>query len=89
LKENGKMIEPSPTIPIFICSKIANFFRSKKHLMLQTMPNRQDLEILSLKVKSGNLKPIVASQYKLAEYRLAFSEMEKGGALGKIVVSVQ
>lgn len=45
LKPQGRFIEPSPTIPIFIGSKLANLFRSRKHLMLQTMARRRDLDL--------------------------------------------
>ena len=32
----GRLIEPSPTIPVFIGSKLENLFRRRKHLVLAT-----------------------------------------------------
>lgn len=88
LKDGGKFIEPSPTIPVFIGSKIANLFRSKKHLMLQTMPKRQDLDYLSTQISEGHFKSTVAQSYTFGDYKKAFGQMEKGGVIGKIVVKI-
>jgi NADPH:quinone reductase-like Zn-dependent oxidoreductase len=66
---------------------IANLFRAKKHLMLTTKANSVELELLASLVDSGRLKITVARIYPLAEARQAFIEQEKGGTVGKIVVT--
>jgi NADPH:quinone reductase-like Zn-dependent oxidoreductase len=88
LKSNGRLIEPSPTIPVFIGSMLANVFRSKKHLVLTTVPKRADLDFLSSLIAQGKLKPSVAEVFPLSEAKQAFAAMEKGGANGKIIVTI-
>jgi NADPH:quinone reductase-like Zn-dependent oxidoreductase len=88
LADAGRLIEPSPTIPVFIGSKIANPFRRKKHLVLQTFPRRADLETLAGLVARGALQTTIARSYPLDEAREAFAAMEKGGVVGKIVIRI-
>jgi len=87
LNPNGRFIEPSPTIPKFIGSKLANPFRTQKHLMLQTVSRPDDLAFLASLVINGKLKVTIAKIYSLLEAKEAFIEMEKGGTVGKIVVT--
>lgn len=88
LKNNGRLIEPSPTIPVFVGSMLSNAFRSKKHLVLTTVPRRQDLAFLSSLIDKGKLKPTIAKVFPLAEAREAFAAMERGGTTGKVVVTI-
>jgi len=88
LKPDGRLIEPSPTIPVFIGSKLANLFRKKKHLMLNVFARSKDLAYLSSLVDAGRLSVTVAKVYPLASVQQAFREQEKGGVLGKIVVAM-
>lgn len=87
LKRNGRFIESSPTIPKFLGSMIANLFRAKKHLMLTTMANSEGLELLASLVAAGELRTTIARSYPLTEAKRAFIEQEKGGIVGKIVVT--
>ena len=88
LKRGGRVIEPSPNIPLIIGSAIANLFRSRKNLMLMTKAQRADLDQLSAGVLDGSLKTTIAKVYPLAEAAQAFRHQEKGGVIGKIVVTV-
>jgi NADPH:quinone reductase-like Zn-dependent oxidoreductase len=88
LKPEGRFVEPSPTIPKFIGSKLLNPFRRQKHLMLQTALRPDDLALLASLVASGKLKVTIAKIYPFTATKQAFIDMEKGGTVGKIVVSV-
>jgi NADPH:quinone reductase-like Zn-dependent oxidoreductase len=88
LVPNGRLIEPSPTIPVFIGSKIANLFRRQKHLTLQTFPRRGDLEHLAQRVESGEITTTIARRFGFAEAADAFATQEKGGVIGKLIVSM-
>lgn len=87
LGPSGRLIEPSPTIPIFIGSKIANLFRKRKHLVLATQPKTADLAYLVSCVESGTLEVTVAASYSLSDFRAAFARVESGGVAGKVVVT--
>lgn len=88
LMAGGTLIEPSPTIPMVIGSTIANLFRSRKHKTLITIPRRADLEALSGMIAAGVLKPTVARVYPIADAKQAFAAMEKGGTVGKLIVTM-
>jgi NADPH:quinone reductase-like Zn-dependent oxidoreductase len=88
LKPRGELVEPSPTVPVFIGSKIANLFRSRKHLMLQTVPNRKDLDVLVGMIAAGGLRTTIAKTYDFSDAKAAFTRMEKGGVVGKLIVRV-
>lgn len=83
----GRLIEPSPTIAVFIGSKLANLFRAKRHLVLATVPRRPDLDYLASLVAEGRLTVTIGQRYALPDAKQAFKAMEQGGALGKVVVS--
>lgn len=87
LKRKGRFIESSPTIPKFLGSMVANLFRAKKHLMLTTKANSEGLELLASLVVAGKLRTTIARSYPLIDAKRAFIQQEKGGAVGKIVVT--
>lgn len=83
----GRLIEPSPTIPVFIGSKLANLFRRRKHLVLATQVRRADLAYLAMLISDGALKPTIAASYAFHETKPAFALVEQGGVAGKVVVA--
>lgn len=87
LAASGRLIEPSPTIPVFIGSKIGNLFRGQKHLVLATEANRDDLAHLAALVVAGQLKPVIAARFAFAESLAAFAMVERGGTVGKVLVT--
>ncbi len=88
LKPDGKLIEPSPTIPVFIGSKIANLFRRKKHLALAVTPKRADLETIGTMVTQGKIKTVIARRFGFSEAISAFKQLDQGGTIGKLVVNM-
>lgn len=87
LAPRGVLVEPSPTIPVFIGSKIANLFRGRKHAVLQTVPRTADLEELARLAASGAITPRVANTFSFSEFMEAYRMLESGGVVGKIVVN--
>ena len=81
----GRFIEASPTIPKFLGSMIANNFRARKHLMLQTTARTAALQDLAALVVQGKVRVEVARVYAFEEVAAAYAEFEKGGTVGKIV----
>ena len=86
LTSKGRFVEASPTIPKFLGSLLANPFRARKHLMLQTVAKTAALEELGGLVASGLVKAEIAKTYPFEAVAAAFTEFEKGGTVGKIVV---
>lgn len=83
----GRLIEPSPTIPVFIGSKLGNLFRQRKHLGLATQVRPVDLEYLANLVGQSVLKPIIAATFQFDEALQALALVERGGIVGKVVVT--
>lgn len=87
LGPSGRLIEPSPTIPTFIGSKLANLFRRRRHLMLTTIAKRADLAYLADLAAQQRLKPTIAARFALADAKDAFVMAEKGSITGKVIVT--
>jgi NADPH:quinone reductase-like Zn-dependent oxidoreductase len=83
----GRLIEPAPTIPVFIGSKLANLFRRRKHMVLATQVGRADLAYLAKLVGEGALKPVIAATFAFDDSLQAFALVERGGVVGKVVVT--
>lgn len=82
----GRFIEPSPTIPTFMGSMIANRFRAQQHLMLQTVANTDALAALAARVVAGKIAVTIDRTLPLADAAAAHTAQAKGGVVGKIVV---
>jgi NADPH:quinone reductase-like Zn-dependent oxidoreductase len=88
LEPRGVLVEPSPTIPLVIGSKLANLFRGRQHLPLMAIPNRADLDLLARWAADGSLRTAIAQTYPLSEAHDALGAMEQGGVVGKVVIMV-
>lgn len=88
LTTRGRLIEPSPTIPVVIGANIANLVRGKKHLVLMAAPRTADLQSLGEMAVAGSLKTTIARVYPLEQAKQALADMERGGVVGKVVVSI-
>ena len=83
----GRLIEPSPTIPVFIGAKLGNLFRSRKHMVLATQVRHADLDHLAKLVGKGALRPVIAATFPFDDALQAFALVEHGGVVGKVVVT--
>lgn len=84
----GRYVDASPNIPKFILSMIGNLFRRQKNLMLATATKAADLETIIDLVQKNVLTITVAKNFPLDQAKQAFTEMERGGTVGKIMVQV-
>lgn len=84
----GRYVDASPNIPKFILSMIGNLFRRQKNLMLATATKAADLETIIDLVQKNVLTITVAKHFPLDQAKQAFTEMERGGTVGKIMVQV-
>jgi NADPH:quinone reductase-like Zn-dependent oxidoreductase len=87
LKPQGRLVEPSPTIPLFIGSKLGNLFRRQKHMALAAAVRRADLALLADLAVSGSLEIVIAAQFPFSAARDAYAMVERGGVIGKVVVT--
>lgn len=87
LKPEGRLVEPAPTIPVFIGSKLANLFRRQKHLALAAAVRRADLALLAELAAAGSLESVIAARFPFADAREAYAQVERGGVIGKVVVA--
>ena len=84
----GRYVDASPNIPKFILSMIGNLFRRQKNLMLATATKAADLETIIDLVQKNVLTITVAKNFPLDQAKQAFTEMERGGTVGKILVQI-
>lgn len=87
-KRDGRLIEPSPTIPLFICSKLANLVRTRQHLALGAAPKRDDLETIASLAVQGRVATTIAWHFAFSEAKAALEALDRGGTLGKLVVGI-
>lgn len=87
LVPDGRLIEPSPTIPLFLGSRIGNLFRRRKHLALATQIRRADLVHLAKLVGDGTIRTVIAASLPFERSLEALAMVEKGGVVGKVVVT--
>lgn len=83
----GRLIEPSPTIPVFIGSKLANLFRRQKHMVLATAVRRADLAELARLAGEGAIRVVIAARFGFADSVAAMNQVERGGTVGKVIVA--
>jgi NADPH:quinone reductase-like Zn-dependent oxidoreductase len=88
LVATGRHVEPSPTVPLFIGSKLANLFRPMKHLALAVSPNRADLEEMAGLAERRQIVPVIAKRFAFPDAKHAFEALDRGGHVGKLVVSI-
>lgn len=88
LAATGRYVDASPNIPKFILSMIGNLFRRQKNLMLATATKAADLLTILDLVQKNKLAITIAKNFPLDQAKQAFTEMERGGTVGKIVVQV-
>lgn len=87
LTPRGRLIEPSPTIAVFVGSKIGNLFRRRKHMVLSAQVRRSDLIWLAQMFNEGKVRPIIAATYPFAVSLQALAAVERSGVVGKIVIT--
>jgi NADPH:quinone reductase-like Zn-dependent oxidoreductase len=88
LKRDGRLIEPSPTIPLFIGSKLANLVRTRQHLALAVAPKRDDLETIASLAVQGRVATTIAWHFAFSEAKVALEALDRGGTVGKLVVGI-
>jgi len=67
---------------------IRSWFVRQQGRMYLSMPNRDDLLVLSELIDSGRLRPVIDRTYSLAQTPEAMAYMDTGHAHGKVVVLV-
>jgi NADPH:quinone reductase-like Zn-dependent oxidoreductase len=87
LAPHGRLVEPSPTIPLVIGTLLLNPFRRCKHLPLMTKIVRRDLEHLAELTVRGTLRPSISSVVPFVDAPPAIRAFERGGTVGKVVVA--
>jgi len=86
LAPDGQLVEPSPTIPVFIGSLLANLMRRRKHRMLQTVASTADLGELAVLAAANALRVEIAAAYPFDQAIRAYQALETGSTRGKRVV---
>ena len=88
LGDGGVYVDFSPSPAALIGNAIANPFRRHKHLFAMTAAKTADLDWLSKRIDTGDLRPAPTRSLPLERFPEAFALAESGGTIGKIVVSL-
>ena len=87
MKDKSIFIDPIALPTKMIAAFFYNIFSSKKHKILFTKYTKNDLQYLTKMIEAG-MKIEVSKTYKISDFKTAFSELEKGGILGKVVINI-
>lgn len=88
LLPSGVLADPVPTPARLIGQTLANLFRRRRWRPILTRPRVADVtEILSL-LGRGELRVVIDETFPLEAVTDAYRRAEKGGVLGKVVVSM-
>jgi NADPH:quinone reductase-like Zn-dependent oxidoreductase len=68
---------------------VLGWFTSQRLVGILAKGNKEDLEILSKLMSSGNITPVIDRCYRLSEVPQAIRYLEEGHARGKVVISVE
>ncbi len=88
LSVDGVVLPNSGTVSVgsMIGGMVRSFFVRQQGRMYLSMPNRDDLLVLSELVEAGKLKPVIDRVYTLAEMPEALGYVGAGHAHGKVVI---
>ena len=87
LKPSSTYVNTIPGPQQIIGSFLHNLFSKKKYKVLLSKPSVADLETLSDYITNG-MEVVIGKTYKMEAFKEAYSEMPKGGIVGKAVFTV-
>ncbi|MGW6444292.1 zinc-binding dehydrogenase [Lentzea sp. NPDC055074] len=88
LAKGGRMVTIALSGPALAAIAVSNVHRSRRIRTFSANPGYAVLDDLADHVTSGALRPVVHSVYPLADIAIAHEAFERGGVLGKHVISV-
>nr|WP_314495605.1 NAD(P)-dependent alcohol dehydrogenase [uncultured Chryseobacterium sp.] len=87
MNDDAIYITALPSLPVFINSFLNNLFSRKKYKFIMMKTNSNDLDLLAANVLKG-IDIHISRTYSLAEYREAYENFSKEGAVGKVVITI-
>jgi NADPH:quinone reductase-like Zn-dependent oxidoreductase len=87
LKPKAVFISTLPSPLTMIKSALHNLFSSQKHKILVLKPNKEYLQNLSILAKDG-LKIHIDKTYLWDDFKIAFEETKRNGAIGKNTINL-
>lgn len=89
LRPGGRMIGIAPSTSRTIWSMVASTVHGEGRIrFFSGNPKRRDLDALAAYAERGDLVPVVAGLYPLADIAAAHRAFEAGGAVGKQIVEI-
>jgi NADPH:quinone reductase-like Zn-dependent oxidoreductase len=88
LTPHGIFVDPAPTPAVMAGSVIENLFHAQKHGILMSKMNAADVTRVLEAVETGPITVFVGGEFPLDRAAAAHVRGEKGGGLGKIVLTV-
>jgi len=88
LTPGGLFVDPTPAPGTLIQSFLFNPFRAQKHKFVLASPSVELMDWMREGLAKGQLKPVINRVFKLSEVQEATRYAERGGVIGKVILSV-
>lgn len=89
LKPNGTYVTTLPTPVDMLKAFFNNLFSSKKNIIIQAAPNQDILKKINELLTNNKLEIPIAKTFKINEFKEAYQFAKNGGAVGKVVFTIQ
>lgn len=87
-RKGGRIVHCGVTTGALAETNIAALYWKQLTLLGSTMASREDFRRLLAAVSASGMRPVIDSEFPLAEAQAAQALMERGGQFGKIVLTV-
>lgn len=89
LKPNGIYVSTLPNPVDMLKAFFNNLFSSKKNIIIQATPNQDILKEISDLLSNNKVEMTIAKTFGIHEFKEAYRFAKNGGAIGKVVFSIQ
>lgn len=89
LKPNGIYVTTLPTPVDMLKAFFNNLFSDKKNIIIQATPNQDIFKEINELLTTNKVEMPIAKTFKINEFKEAYQFAKNGGAIGKVVFTIQ
>jgi len=87
MKPTATYVNTTPGIKQIVGSFLHNLFSKQKYRVLLSKPSTADLQTLVKYINDG-MDIVIAKAYRMDDFKQAYTEVRKGGVLGKAILTL-